>query len=74
MRRSNACSRRWNISGDGPGNSVDPSRIAISWYVALGRLYDGLAAGRLCIKEPGLSTKISTPSVLFYAASSKNVR
>ncbi len=58
----------------GPGNSVDPSRIAISWYVALGRLYDGLAAGRLCIKEPGLSTNIYTPSVLFYAASSTNVR
>ena len=58
----------------GPGNSTDISRIGIDWAVNLGHTYDGLSAGLLRIREPGISTNIFTPSVLYYCAASQSVR
>ena len=58
----------------GPARSLLTNRISIDWSVALGRLYDGLAAGRLRLNESGLSREAYTPKAIFFAAASTNVR
>jgi len=58
----------------GPGKSTNAAHIAIDWSVSLGRLYDGVSAGRLRLRELGLSRAIYTPTNLYYTAASTNVR
>ena len=58
----------------GPGKSLDPSYGAISWSVSLGRLMDGLAAGRLTLRESQITPAIFTPTNLYYTASSSLIR
>ncbi len=58
----------------GPGRSLETNKTALDWSVSLGRLYDGLAAGRLRVREPGLTREIYTPANIYYTASSTNVR
>lgn len=58
----------------GPSKSTNATEVALDWSVSLGRLYDGLAAGRLRIRESGLSRSIYTPSNLYYTARSRAVR
>ena len=58
----------------GPAKSLLTNRITIDWSVSLGRLYDGLAAGRLRLSESSLSREAYTPKAIFYAAASTNVR
>jgi hypothetical protein len=58
----------------GPARSLLTNRISIEWGVSLGRLYDGLAAGRLRFSESGLSREAYTPKAIFYSAASTNVR
>ncbi|HWX22089.1 MAG TPA: RHS repeat-associated core domain-containing protein [Candidatus Binatia bacterium] len=58
----------------GPAKSLLTNKISIEWGVSLGRLYDGLAAGRLRLSESGLSRDACTPSAIFFAAASTNVR
>ena len=58
----------------GPAKCLLTNHIAIDWSVSLGRLYDGLAAGRLRLSESTLSRETYTPKAIFYAAASTNVR
>ncbi|HPC61415.1 MAG TPA: RHS repeat-associated core domain-containing protein [Verrucomicrobiota bacterium] len=58
----------------GPGNSCYSNQVALDWSVSLGRLFDGTAAGRLRVRENGLSRPIYTPTNLYYTASSTNAR
>ncbi len=58
----------------GPAKSLSTNQIALDWSVGLGRLFDGAAAGRLRIRESGLSRKIYTPTNIYFTASSTNVR
>lgn len=51
----------------GPGKSLATNALALDWSVALGRTYDGLSAGRLRLRELGLSRDIYTPNVLYYS-------
>jgi RHS repeat-associated protein len=58
----------------GPARSLLTNRISIDWSVSLGRLYDGLAVGRLRLSESGLSRDVYTPKAIFYSAASTNAR
>jgi hypothetical protein len=58
----------------GPGKSLAPSMGAISWSVSLGRLMDGLAAGRLTLREAQITPSIFTPTNIYYTAGSQIVR
>jgi hypothetical protein len=57
----------------GPGCSADTNRISLVWSVSLGRTFDGLAAGILSVREPGLSPDVYTPYSLYYNAASTNI-
>jgi RHS repeat-associated protein len=58
----------------GPGKSTDPTRCAITWSVSLGRLMDGVAAGRLTLREPAITPSTFTPTNLYYTAASDLTR
>ena len=49
-----------------PGKSHDPASEPIKWSVSLGRLYNGVAAGRLYYLVQGLSSNAFTPAALLF--------
>jgi RHS repeat-associated protein len=57
----------------GPGVTQDTNRISIDWSVSLGRTFDGLAAGRITLRQQELSSMTYTPYALFYDVSSTNI-
>lgn len=58
----------------GPGKSSDPSMGAISWSASLGRLMDGLAAGRITLREAQINPSIFTATNLYFTAGNQIVR
>ncbi len=58
----------------GPGKSLATNKAAIDWSVSLGRLFDGTAAGRLRLRQLGLSRETYTPTNIYYTADSQAVR
>ena len=57
----------------GPGCTQDTNRISLDWSVSLGRTFDGLAIGRLSLREIELSRNSYTPYPLYYNAASTNL-
>ena len=57
----------------GPGCNQDTNRISLEWHVSLGRTFDGLAAGVLAFREPGLSRDSYTPYAIYYNGSMTNL-
>ena len=58
----------------GPGRSLETNRAAMNWSVGLGRLMDGLAAGRLTFREDMITRSTYTPEILYLTAGSAVVR
>jgi len=58
----------------GPGRSIKIEQAGISWSVGLGRLMDGTSAGRLSVRENGLSKEIYSPTNIYFTAASEVVR
>lgn len=54
----------------GGAKDIHTNRVSLDWSVSLGRLFDGTAAGRLRVRETGLSREIYTPTNLYYVAGS----
>jgi len=52
----------------GAAKNIQTNKIALDWSVSLGRLFDGTAAGRLRIRESGLSPEIYTPTNIYYTS------
>ena len=55
----------------GGAKDIKTNTVSLDWSVSLGRLFDGTAAGRLRIRESGLSPEIYTPTNLYYVAGSE---
>jgi YD repeat-containing protein len=55
----------------GGAKDIHTNKVSLDWSVSLGRLFDGAAAGRLRIRETGLSPEIYTPTNLFYVTGSE---
>ena len=45
----------------------------MDWHVSLGRSFDGLAAGQLAFREPGLTRDSYTPFAIYYNGSMTNL-
>jgi RHS repeat-associated protein len=55
----------------GGAKDLHTNQVSLDWSVSLGRLFDGTAAGRLRIRESGLSREIYTPTNIYYVAGSE---
>ena len=57
----------------GPGKSDQTNACAIAWTVGLGHLIDGNSAGKLVLRENGITQDTYTPASIFYSSKSQNV-